>query len=653
MKANLKFRMLVVLLLALFSTTLYAQTQFRSNELVFSIISEENQEVEISDIEATGDVIIPSVVTFLGLDYKVVRLAEMCCYNNNKLISIEIPNTVIEIGSEAFSSCDELSTVVLSNNVANIGKEAFYGCSNLTSVKISDSKNDNIDKKGELGEYAFYYCNKLNSVELPNNIKQIGVRAFLGCANLESIKFPEGLTVIKAEAFDGCGLTSVVLPETLTTIGIYAFGSCKLTSIKIPKSVTFIYDGTCFTTTDVESIIVEEGNPIYDSRDNCNAIIETATNKLIKACKKTIIPKGVKTIGSRSYDELSSYSLIIPNTIQNIESEAFIRCKDFNVFVEDGEDILEFLKPGRCVINNLYLGRNIITSSAIEDVVIKNLSVGKAVSHLNPTDFIHNINNLESINVDKENSVYASPDNCNALISNADKTLILSSKNTIIPDDVEVIGDSAFFKSKIQNIIIPNSVKTIGKYAFYQSGLQYITIPENVRIIDDYAFYNSSLKSVSIREGVESIGYYAFAFSGLGKIVFYGTPSINKSFTRCSNVSEVISFSKTPKECMLVDPDYYVEGDYKQLNYVMFSYGKLKVPYGTKEVYASISDWSRFRNVEEFDASVGVDDIDFDESNEVVEVARYDITGKLLTQPQKGVNIVKMSNGSIKKVIVK
>lgn len=651
MKTLLKFKLVVVGFLALFSTTIYAQTQFLSNNLLFSIISEENKEVELSRIEATGDVVIPSVVSFLGLDYNVVKLAEKCCYYNDEVTSIEIPNTVTEIGEQAFYLC-KLSSVTLSNNLTSIGKEAFRSCSKLVSVKLSDNTNDTINKRGVIGDEAFYNCEKLNSIELPNNIMQIGVRAFYNCTNLVSIKLPESLTFIKYDAFYNCGLTSVVFPESLTTLGSGAFSNCKLTSIKIPKSVTFIDGGSVFDTNDVVSIIVEDGNLTYDSRDNCNAIIETATNKLIKACKKTIIPRNVEIIGVDAFRNLSSFSLIIPNTVKNIESYSISGCNDLNLYVEDTNDILECSSKTfiNCTINNFYLGRNLKTSLPfIEYTTIHNLNIGKNVSLIKIADFINNISTLETINVDKENTIYSSPNNCNAIMSNADKILILSGKNTIIPDNVEFIGDSAFYKTTIQEIIIPDKVKAIGKYAFYKSKLQYIHIPGNVKTIGDYAFSWSELNDISIGDGVESIGYYAFAHCGSSKIVFYGTPTANKSFVRCTNVKEVLSYSKTPKECSLNDPDWWTEGDRLQ-DYVMFHYATLKVPYGTKDIYASLSDWNKFDKVEEFDAAVGVDNVD---NNNIEEVDRYDITGKLLTQPTKGVNIVKMSDGSIKKILVK
>lgn len=637
MKAILKIRLFVVMLLALFPTTLYAQTQFRSNELVFSIISEEHKEVVLSSAsDASGDLIIPSVVSYNEENYSVVKLAERCCWLNDEITSVVIPNTVKEIGSEAFYGCEKIITITLPNRIRLIGDYAFAYCFGLESVNISDNIDETFNEDGEVGVFAFRECSSLTSVTLPTNITKIGSQSFCSCRNLKSIKFPERLTDIKESAFSSCGLTSVVLPESLTYIGNRAFEYCDLVEIKIPKSVTYIDVDAFYGNYDLNTVTIDEGNSVYDSRDNCNAIIETATDKLLRACRNTIIPASVKIIGRDAFFYMDSITITIPSTLQSLEINAIVYCRDLNVVVEDGKDVLSGLSFPRCKINNFHLGRNIESSIPIrgatyeerDQAYIKNLTIGKSVSSIPHNYFGDCSEMLETISVDKENSVYSSPDNCNALISNHNKSLLLSCKNTFIPNGVEIIGDSAFVHSPIQNI----------------------TIPQSVRVIGDRAFQAAHLQNISIPKTVESLGFWAFVGCYyLEKVVLYGIPDTNESFAHCEQLREVRSYSKTPKECSFVDSDWSVDGQGSDSK--LFS-GHLFIPKGTKEIYASLAEWNRFDNVYEFDTS-GVDDIDVDESNEVVEVARYDITGKLLTQPQKGVNIVKMSDGSIKKVIVK
>ena len=107
------------------------------------------------------------------------------------------------------------------------------------------------------------------------------------------------VTIIGYRAFDGCsGLTSLTIPNSVTSIGSFAFSGCSgLTSVTIPNSVTIIGAWAFSGCSGLTSLKVEEGNPKYDSRNNCNAIIESSTNTLIAGCKTTTIPNSVTSIG--------------------------------------------------------------------------------------------------------------------------------------------------------------------------------------------------------------------------------------------------------------------------------------------------------------------------------------------------------------------
>ena len=155
----------------------------------------------------------------------------------------------------------------------------------------------------------------------------IGDSAFAGCNALASIVIPNSVTSIGDYAFDCCSsLTSIEIPNSITSIGTSAFFYCfSLTSIEIPNSVTSIGSGA-FNACPVTSITVACDNPSYDSRDTCNAIIETATNILIAGCRNTVIPNSVTSIGDYAFGYCDLTSIEIPNSVTSIGTSAFSGC---------------------------------------------------------------------------------------------------------------------------------------------------------------------------------------------------------------------------------------------------------------------------------------------------------------------------------------
>lgn len=373
---------------------------------------------------------------------------------------IEMPNSVKKIGEEAFMNCAGLTAVTIPSSLTSVGTDAFKNCDLLTILNISDlsswcsikwgnkysnplhctlrlcSNYDEIkdlvipDDVTAIAPWAFVYCRYLKSLTIPSSVTTIGNEAFRYSFGLTSVSIPNSVTKIGNGAFEDTGLESVLIPVTLTSIGKYAFGSLR----------------TC------SSIVVENGNPNYDSRGNCNALIESSTNTLLTGCGNTIIPNDVTTIGEYAFHYCRGLtSITIPNSVITIKEAAF-----------------EY--------------------SNIESVIIPSsvTSIGE--------DAYKGCDYLTSIKVDEKNTKYDSRDNCNAIIESSSNKLIFGCKTTIIPTSVTSIGEKAFSHlDGLKSVIIPASVTSIGKEAFCTCrGLTAICCLS----IDPPSCYNNTFDSV-------------------------------------------------------------------------------------------------------------------------------------------------------------
>ncbi len=316
-----------------------------------------------------------------------------------------------------------------------------------------------------IGKDAFSWCKGLKNVVIPNSVTTIGDNAFYACNFLANVNIPNSVTSIGKSAFNGCDLTSVTIPASVTSIGEKAFAWCV----------------------NLANLAVESGNTRYDSRDNCNAIIETANNKLITGCQNTVIPTSVISIGSSAFEgSYGMQGITIPNSVVYID--------DFAFYASD----------------------------------VKSITIGTSLVSIGERVFTYC--NLARIVVDSGNKTFDSRGNCNAIIETASNTLVVGGQNTIIPNTVTSIGDYAFAGCRnLMGLTIPNTVTTIGYNAFqYCSGLKEITIPNSVTKILSNTFNNcSGLTSVTIPNSVTAIGWYAF--------------------TNCNELKDVYSYITDPQ----------------------------------------------------------------------------------------------------------
>ena len=169
--------------------------------------------------------------------------------------------------------------------------------------------------------------------EIDERVEEICKEAFKGCDKLEEIVMPKKLNKIDSEAFQGCScLTKLTLPDSVARIDGLAFCGCSgLTELTLPNSVKSIGDGAFADCSGLEKITVESGNSRYDSRDNCNSIIDKKTNTLIAGCKNSVIPNSMTSIGYYAFYGCSGLTeLTLPASVASIGDGAFICCSDLS-----------------------------------------------------------------------------------------------------------------------------------------------------------------------------------------------------------------------------------------------------------------------------------------------------------------------------------
>ena len=498
--------------------------------------------------------IIPDGVTNIG------NFAFLDCTG---LTSIEIPNCVTSIGDCAFANCTNLSSVVIGNGVTSIKNSAFLDCTGLTSIEIPNSVTS-------IGDYAFAYCTNLSSVVVGNGVTSIGHEAFLNTywfdnlpdgvtyignvlyiykGTMEtSIVIKDGTSSIAEYAFNGCtSLTSIDIPNSVTSIGSYAFAGCfSLMSIEIPCSVTNIGEKAFYNCSGLTSIVVAEENSVYDSRNNCNAIIETATNTLLNGCKNTIIPDGVTSIGANAfYGCYYLTNIEIPNSVTRIKHSAFEGCSRLTS-IEIPNSVTSIGEYAFCSCSSLI---NVEIPSSVTSIGSYTFSECSGLTSVKIPNSVTSIGN---------SAFYR----CTVLAS------------IEIPSSVTSIGGDAFkYCFALTNVVIGNSVTSIGDMAFYRClSLTSIEIPNSVTSIGRHAFDDcTDLTSVVIGNSVTSIGIYAFSNSSLTGIT------------------------------SLIPADALFAVNSSTFNDVDKNACTLYVPYGAKETYSSTKGWSEFANIVELE----------------------------------------------------
>ena len=237
----------------------------------------------------SGNVIIPSKVTYESIEYSVTTIGDGTFKGSYGLTSISIPNSVVSIGDEAFQGCSGLTSLVIPNSVTSIGIWAFHNCTGLTSLILSNgitSINGSTFRNCSglktltipnsvttIDNYAFMDCTSLTSITIPNSVTRIGNSVFYNCSKLNSVVLSNNLTYIGVNAFYGCiGLISINIPNSVNEIFLEAFSGCSnLTTVTIGTGINNIYSNSfanCDELTDVYCFAESAPTTVSDAFDN-------------------------------------------------------------------------------------------------------------------------------------------------------------------------------------------------------------------------------------------------------------------------------------------------------------------------------------------------------------------------------------------------
>lgn len=541
---------------------------FIENNIVYYL--EGSRAIIINSFDLTN-VVIPEIVTYTYREYEVYLIGERAFYfESNNIKSIEFPNTLTEVRSNAFSESTTIKYIIIPESLEVVQSKAFgsfviflstqsvpsgwnsnYGQSTTTYLNMSDpilkeiddclyllledefilvrgsretkeiEVQSSIEHNGVLydvttiGKYAFLNNDILHSIVLPSTIKSIEEYAFYYCINFVEINIPIGVSSLVLYSFSLCPALTIYCDDSKAQLSWEENWYGNATVI-YDKSGEFIYDNFYYKIVDNEIIITDVVNKDIETINIPNSINGVITTK-------------IDSYAFYKYTNLKT--IVLPDTLLEIGEYAFYGCTSLsNVTLPEG-----LISIGERAFANCYNLIGIFLPVSLE-------SLGTYTFYAFPTTvsilmkfseeerkFEDNFSYYNTVYYDTEydscylidDTLYAFKNNEATLISfildDTSEFIDLVIPETITYNNVTypvvAVGDAAFRgHSKLKSIVLPNSVTTIGEYAFYKcSDLENVTLPNNLVSIGSDAFRDCrELISITLPNTIVKLEQYTF-----------------------------------------------------------------------------------------------------------------------------------------------
>ena len=537
--------------------------EFTVDGIRYYYTNEDDDEVSVtysSSGKYSGNIVIPSTVTYNGKQYTVTKIGTGAFRDCTGLTAVTLPNAMTSIGRNAFRDCTGLTTVTISNSVTSIGSYAFYGCTGLTEVTIPNAMTD-------IGGWAFTYCTGLQTViwnahnvqDIPLNKSGTPMPPFLYCKNLTDFVFGDEVEHIPAYlCYNLTSLKNLVIGNSVTTIGSYAFSSCtglkkviwnarnangfqddtpfsdceNLTEFVFGDEVEHIPDYLCYNLTSLKNLVI--GNSVTNIRSHafkgCTGLTAvTLPNAMTDiggwafayctGLTEVTIPNAVTYIGSGAFSGCTGLTEVtIPNAVTEIGFSAFSGCTGLtevtipNAVTHIGDGVFAYCTGLKKVIWNARNVQNFLHNySTYPFLSCKQLTdfvFGEEVEHI-PALLCCELASLKNLVIG--NSVtsigISAFDGCSGLTE-----VIWNARNV---QDFQDNSSRPFSGcDRLTDFVFGEEVEHIPDYLCYQlTSLNTIVIPNSVTSIGTNAFsFCSGLKTVTIPNSVKSIGDKAFYF---------------------------------------------------------------------------------------------------------------------------------------------